>query len=438
MRKPVDRQGMEENVMMQSTFSGILPGIIGFFFAFRTIMVLTAVRVFGAEPDLGTALNVGLDFLLLGLVAFSTSPSQRPVSMIRLPLVRWLLLFLGFSCCSLLWSVTVSLANSGLYWCAMASDVAMVGLLLRSGSSFDQQAESLMQGFVWGACAVALVAWFLPAESDLRLGDEELLGPNSIGYVCAFAFYFAQYLLRKTGRGSPISAGFLAVTLLRTLSKTTIVAFAVSEGFLLMRDRSITRRTKVLVSLAAVIVFAVFWSLLGSYYDVYTNAGNQSETLSGRIGIWAYFFAEAIQHPWIGHGFDSAWKVIPPFNTDQFQAPHAHNELLQQFYAYGAVGIGLFCGIYGSLLLQIRRISAGGDSEKIFFQALLIFVLVRGLADTDRFDLSLPLWSILMIAGLTETVRIRARETKNTTRERSDLTNVNVRLGLQAPAGLGH
>ena len=63
-----------------------------------------------------------------------------------------------------------------------------------------------------------------------------------------------------------------------------------------MRDRSITRRTKVLVSVAAVIVFAVFWSLLGSYYDVYTNAGNQSETLSGRIGIWAYFFAEAIQH----------------------------------------------------------------------------------------------------------------------------------------------
>ncbi|MFP5230220.1 MAG: O-antigen ligase family protein, partial [Acidobacteriota bacterium] len=395
----------------------LLPGAAGFFLAFRTVTVLLAVRAFGQDPDVGTAANVGLDFLFLAVVAFCTlaDRSRERVGILRLPVIRWALLFLGFSCCSLLWSSTVSLSNSSLSWCAMASDVGMVALLLQA-RSLEHPAEALMQGYVWGACAVALIAWIMPAESDLRLGDAELLGPNQIGYVCALAFYFAQYLVRETRRGPVLAAGFLAVTLLRSLSKTTIVAFMVSQGFLLVRDRSMSRRTKVLVAVAAVILIAVFWSLLASYYDVYTGAGNQSETLTGRFGIWAYFFAEAIQQPWFGHGFDSAWKVIPPFGADEFQAAHAHNELLQQFYGYGAVGVGLFAGIYGSLFLQIRKVAA--RRERLFFLALLIFVLVRGLADTDRFDLSLPLWSILMVAWLTESARLATVERTDSTTER--------------------
>lgn len=413
----------------------LLPGIVGFFLAFRTVTVLVAARAFGAAPDVGTAANVGVDFLLLGLVAFCALADQRQqrIAMLRLPVVRWALVFLGFSCCSLLWSSTVSLPDSSLYWCAMGADVAMVGLLLQS-RSWDHPAEALMKGYVWGACAVALIAWIMPAESDLRLGDEELLGPNQIGYICALGFYFAQYLLRETKRGSVFIAGVLAVTLLRSLSKTTIVAFLMSEGFLLVRDRSIRRRTKVMVLLVAVVAVAVFSTLLASYYDVYTNAGNQSETLSGRLGIWAYFFAEAIQQPWVGHGFDSAWNVIPPFGADKFMAGHAHNELLQQFYAYGVVGVVMFCGIYGSLFLQIRRVAA--ERQRIFFLALLIFVLVRGLADTDRFDLSLPLWAILMVGWLTETARARVTEAKKTVEARQAGVKFGFRPGLPGVTGL--
>jgi hypothetical protein len=38
--------------------------------------------------------------------------------------------------------------------------------------------------------------------------------------------------------------------------------------------------------------------------------------------------------------------------------------------------------------------------RRTFFFAFLLFVLVRGLADTDAFDLSLPLWSIVLISML--------------------------------------
>lgn len=204
----------------------------------------------------------------------------------------------------------------------------------------------------------------------------------------------------------------LAVTLLRTLSKTTIVAFIVGEGFLLIRDKSISRRNKCLIALALTAAVAMFWGLLTSYYDIYTNAGNQAETLTGRLGIWAYFLTEAIQQPWIGHGFDSAWKVIPPFGPDQFEAAHAHNELIQQFYAYGAVGVCLFTGIYWTLYRHIHRMMRG--PRRTFFLAFLIFVLVRGMADTERFDLSLPLWAIVMVSLLIEQTRTAKERTPQT------------------------
>ena len=390
-----------ENEPHSKSSTGGVAFAVGFYLAFRVITVLVSVRIFGAEPRTGTAINIALDCFLLLATAFGAIGQVRyPFrKMTKLTSIRWALLFLGFSLCSLLWSSTASLSDSLAYWCAMTADFAIVVMLLRAGRLIDVSG-SLMKGFIWGACTVAIVAWILPAQSDLRLGDDELLGPNQIGYVCAFAFFFAQYLIREKRAKLGMPAVVLAVTLLRTLSKTTIAAFLVGEGFLLIRDKSISRRSKILIAVAAAVVLTIFSGLLTSYYDIYTNAGNQSETLTGRLGIWAVFLAEAIQQPWAGHGFDSAWKVIPPFGSDQFEAAHAHNELIQQFYAYGLVGVCLFVGIYWSLYWHIHRLMRG--PRKAFFLAFLMFILVRGFADTERFDLSLPLWGIVMISLLIE------------------------------------
>jgi exopolysaccharide production protein ExoQ len=373
--------------------------IVGFFFSFRLFIMLLSVRILGTDPQTGVEASLALNLLLLAVVAFH-SLGQVRISvgqMAQLWPVRWAFVFLSFSCCSLLWTSAASVPAAIAYWCAMAADVAMVVLMLRQGH-LTTVAHSLIKGYVWGACAVAIIAWLLPAQSDLRLGDEELLGPNAIGYLCAFALLFAQYLMREKEGKWGAAATLLGVTLLRSLSKTTIVAFLAGEAFLLVRDKSMHRRTKVLLAFGAAAIVAAFSSLLSSYYDIYTNAGNQAETLTGRLGLWTYFVAEAIQQPWIGHGFHSVWNVVPPFGADQFEARHAHNELLQQFYAYGAVGICMFLGIYGSLWLQLRKLNAG--PRRTFFFAFLIFVLVRGLADTEAFDLSLPLWSIVLISML--------------------------------------
>jgi O-antigen ligase len=377
-----------ESTPMIATVPTLLPRVVGFYFSFRVAIVLVTVRLFLQDAQTGVAAGLVCNYLLLVIAGFfSLGPAACSLRSMLRGSVWWVLAFLAFSCSSLLWSSTASVAAAAAFWCAMAADVAIVMLLLRNGSA-DEIAQALMQGFIWGTCAFAAIAWLLPTQSDLRLGDEELLGPNQIGYSCGFAFFLAQYLMSRRSRLWGFPAAFLAITLLRSLSKTTIVAFIAAEAFILLRDRSMNRTRKLmLVGLALVVLFA-FQGLIASYYTIYTNAGSQAETLTGRVGIWAYFLAESAEQPWVGHGFHSVWKVVPPFGP--FEARHAHNELLQQFYAYGAAGIILMAGLYTSVFLQIRRLTRG--PMKTFFQGLLVFVLVRGLADTEPFDLSLPLW----------------------------------------------
>jgi hypothetical protein len=370
--------------------------LVGVFFGFRLFIMLLSVRLFGTDNQTGVEINLGLGFLLLLLVLFQSLGvgSHKTASMFRLPSVRWVAVFLTFSGCSLAWTAAASLPAAIAFWIAMAADVGMVALLLGVGP-VKEVAIALIKGYVWGACAVAIVAWLLPAQSDLRLGDDELLGANQIGYLCAFAAFLAQYLVReKQGKWGP-AAVLLAVTLLRSLSKTSIVAFIVAESFLLARDRSMSRKTKVLLVLGSIATGIAFSSLLTSYFDIYTT-GTSPETLTGRLGIWAVFLDEAVQQPWIGHGFHSAWNVIPPFG--EFEARHAHNELLQQFYAYGVAGVCMLVGLYGSFYRQIRTLPVG--AFRTFLSAFLLFILVRGLTDTESFDLSLPMWAIVMFSLL--------------------------------------
>lgn len=151
-----------------------------------------------------------------------------------------------------------------------------------------------------------------------------------------------------------------------------------------------------LLTIALILVVLVFWGLLEAYYDFYTTYGNEAETLTGRTAIWAYVLDAGLQQPWIGHGFDSMWKVVPTFGT--FEARHAENELLEQFYSYGVAGVALLCGVYGSLYGKIRRLTQG--PLRLIVVSVLIFVVVRGFAEADPFDLLLPLWAVVMVAML--------------------------------------
>jgi O-antigen ligase len=305
------------------------------------------------------------------------------------------MLYLAFSGCSLLWSAAASLGTSALYWCGLACDAAIVVLLARS-SGAERTAHSLMKGFVGGSCLLAAIAWMMPAAEDLRLGDLDYFNTNQIGNLCALSVLMCN-LLRSRGDGvSRYAMWFLVITLFRSLSKSTLIAFAACLVYGLIRDSGLARGKKWLFVGSAIVLTLVFWGLFSAYYDIYTTGGNQAETLTGRTAIWAWTLDAALNRPWFGNGFDAMWKVAPPFGGELFEARHAENELLQQFFAYGVCGVALLAGIYGGLYRRIRRLPK--NSERVALTAFLIYVLVRGVAEAEPFDLLLPLWLIAALA----------------------------------------
>jgi exopolysaccharide production protein ExoQ len=367
-----------------------LAGTVGFVFAFRVCLTFLW---FQAHPVEGSAVTVGLSLALL-LITISfwlISPPPRKQYSFNPVVLKLIGVYLALSAISLSWTTTQSVTAAAGYWIAMAADVGTVLLLLRYPPA-ELQSARIMKGFVIGAAATAAVAWCIPAMDDLRLGDEDFLHPNAIGFELALAALFAIYLARDSKIWRWVGGG-IAVTLLRTLSKASIIAFVSAALFYLLRGARISHKAKVKIGTGATLAIVYFWTVLEAYADLYSQ-GSNPETLTGRTIIWATAWDIAWEKPWLGHGFYSFRWVVPLFND--FEAWQAHNEFLQQFFAYGVCGVIVVALLYWTLYRQIR--ASAGSGLKTLASALLIFALVRGLVDTERFDLSYPLWLMALMS----------------------------------------
>lgn len=369
---------------------------VGFLFSARTIFVLVAARWFNAGTEPGVLAGFLVSSIVISAALFSAiGGSTHLLRPLRSRPLRWVMAYLMFSGFSLIWSASAS--SSVFYWASLAGDVAIVVLLFRAFPA-ESAARGLLCGFIAGSVLLSAIAWIMPAESDLRLGDLEYFNTNQIANLCALSILLIPLLARRRSALWRSATIFLALTLLRTLSKSTLIAFVAAQIYRLLRDSGMSRRGKWLSVIGAGVAIACFWTLLDAYYGVYTSAGNQAETLTGRTAIWAWSLDAALQHPLIGNGFDAMWKVAPPFGGELFEARHAENEILQQFFAYGVCGIVLLAGVYGSLFRCVRRSHENPTRTAVF--AILIYVVVRGVAEAEPFDLLLPLWLVATLALL--------------------------------------
>ncbi len=290
----------------------VFPGVVGFFFISRVCLIYL---FFQGDPLLGTKVSIAISLgLLFGTILYTVDDGSTCRS--RIPLtspLRWMVMLFAFSAASLCWTGAQSLVAAIGYWVAMATDVAIVLLLLRNRNAVACM-EAIIKGAVWGAVALAAVAWFSPVTEDLRLGNDEFMHPNTLGMELGIATLLAQYLAVRGALWKWLSIS-LAITLLRTLSKTAIVAFVVAECWYLMQSTTLTRKAKLQLSAAALLVVASFWGLLNAYFATYNNtgSGNQLETLTGRTVLWTVGFSMSMERPWFGHGIYSFKSLIPRY-----------------------------------------------------------------------------------------------------------------------------
>jgi exopolysaccharide production protein ExoQ len=383
----------------------ILAACTGAQFSLRSIFVLVSARWLNIGTEAGVAVGFAAITILLiaASLAFAGHDARQRYEVFEVRAFQWVMLYVAFAGCSLFWSASASPQASVAYWSGIVLDVALVVMLLRVCGP-ELAAHSLMKGFIAGSFTVAVIAWLMPAGTDLRLGDPDYFNTNQIGNLCALSLLMCALLASRGDGRWRVTTLFLVATLFRSLSKSTIVAFIICEAYLLTRDIGMSRKRKSLVIASAAVLMLCFWGLFDAYYDVYSSEGNQAETLTGRTAIWAWTLDAALEHPWVGNGFDAMWKVAPPFGGDLFEARHAENELLQQFFAYGLCGIVLAGAIYASLYCGIRKLPLG--TERSILTSFLIYVLVRGLAEAEPFDLLLPLWLTATLAFLVHDRRL--------------------------------
>ncbi|HEY4378863.1 MAG TPA: O-antigen ligase family protein [Acidobacteriaceae bacterium] len=370
----------------------LFSGVVGFFFIFR---ICLNFLFFQSDLVVGAAVSFAIDLaLLFCTVLYSTDVrAHTPARLFQIVPLRWIAAYLALSLASVFWTGAQSALAAAAYWASMAVDVLIVLLLLRQEDAV-RQAEGILKGVVVGAAGVSLIAWCSPTTADLRLGNDLFLHPNSLGLFIGIATLIAQYLASQSSTWKWLGIA-LAITFLRALSKTAIAAFLVAELWYLMQNTQMSRKTKARIVAAALLVIACFWGLLRAYITAYntTGSGNQVETLTGRTVLWTIAISMSLEKPWLGHGIYSFKSLVPPLGI--FQPVHAHNELLQQLFEYGVVGVVVAVGIYWSFFRQARRSQTTGLSALCL--TLLIFSLVRGLADTINFGLSFPFW---LMAGL--------------------------------------
>jgi O-antigen ligase len=369
------------------------PAVAGFFFVSRVGLTFL---FFQANPIAATVMTVLMDIALVYCALLWSAGAEQIVDaeLLRIAPVRWMLALLAFSLVSVLWTGAQSVVAALAYWTGMAADVTIVLLVLRQGDA-QRTAESLMRGAAWGATALALIGWCSPLTKDLRLGSDFFLHPNTLGLEIGLGTLMAQYLARHGALWKWLGV-CLAITLLRTLSKTAIVAYIAAECWYMLQSRRLTRAGKARIAVAALLILACFWGVLSAYLDAYVTAGsgNQLETLTGRTVLWTVTATMGLERPWFGHGLYSFKSLIPALGD--FEPVHAHNELLQQFFEYGIVGAAIVVGIYASFLRLARR--AESTELKTLAIALWIFGVVRGLADAVPVELCYPLWLMAAMA----------------------------------------
>jgi exopolysaccharide production protein ExoQ len=391
------------NVASDRSFRTPLQLLTGFFFAFRFAVTYLG---FQSDPRTGSITVLACSALLLvASLTYTLGDNQFSLRcLFASRTIRWLLAYLVMSGLSLFWTSAESIMDAGALWGGMVMEVVTV-LLLVKRPNVEDRADALLKGFVVGMLVVGALGWISPTLPDLRIGDYEFLHPNMIGMYSALAFFLAQHLAleNRIWRWACLALG---ITLLRSISKTSIIALLAAESFYLLREQQISRRLKVQIAAVGLIVICAFAALLESYLEIYTTtgSGDQAETLTGRTAIWATAFFIAIEKPLIGHGFYSFRTLIPAFGS--FEPWHAHNELLQEFFEYGVLGVVVTVSLYVALIFAARRftaITSAGNPATIraygrLVSVVVLFAVAHGLTESVNFGLTVPLWLFAVLA----------------------------------------
>jgi exopolysaccharide production protein ExoQ len=357
-----------------------------------------------AATAVGAALDLGFVYFLLLWVGGAESIKQKA----HFPtLINWIIAYCLWCALSLTWTHADSLVSAAGYLLSMVLGIAIVGAMIWWGD-LEAVAIASVKGLIAGGWLISFCALFSTSDDpNGRLGNLEFLHPGKVGEYAGQAALCSCFMWARSRKDTGYSrwlwtgsALFLTWIVLRSLSKTSMIAFCCSAAVYIMFSRIVPLKTKVIALVGAALLFSAMYTFVDTYVESYLEeTPGEATTLTGRTLLWAKSWEMIQEHPTLGYGFLS-FRDYGPQDWD-VRTVHAHNEWITQWFQLGSVGLILTIGIYASYFRHLRRSSYSLQRE--LGMSMLIYMLIQGFAIAEPSGLTFPLPMLLLFATWAKT-----------------------------------
>jgi len=290
---------------------------------------------------------------------------------------KWILFYFLWAGCSLVWSTASDIGLSVWVWIMFGAELLFVCLTMSCPIDREAVLKSTFAGLVAGGACMSLqvISIFQPG-ADLKSQDG--LHPNFMGHRIAIAALCALYLWSQNRRSVwAIGLPLLVIALFLTTSKGALIAFLFfALLFVFSPQNRLSRRRKLQVVALLVVISAIALQFVGRAFHVYEAKGG-ADTLSGRAVLWVQVIPKILIRPFVGYGFASFADNWP---ANRWYTGQAHNELLQQWFTLGLIGVTLLALTYWKLFRALWRSTSDSSRFGIY---LLGYCLVRGFVEAD-------------------------------------------------------
>lgn len=353
-----------------------------------------------AATFIGNLVSLCFFLYLLSQYMLLKSVYRQPPSVTRFCVVG----FMIWSGLSLTWTYAFSPLRAAGYWGGVIVEISSIFLLLGL-FPIDDVFQGTLKGILYSGLTVGLTALQLGFDQNGRLGDDTFLHPNVIGNSTGQGALAALYLWQASKRNEKpagrwaVSFCVLLLMLLRTSSKTSVIAILLGLTIFLIKSHIPTARKATLI-LALIVPIAIgapaFMDYLDNYVNLQTESGSSVETASGRTTLWAETMDRIIDRPILGFGFMSFPDVGPQLQGINLVSPH--DEWLTLWFNEGLVGMLLGFGVYVGLLVQAVR-HRSKSLERTFCFALLGYGFIETLTHSSTNALVIPIQLLLVLSS---------------------------------------
>jgi O-antigen ligase len=316
---------------------------------------------------------------------------------VQMLLRQWpLVLLLGLAFISVFWSVAPAITLRKATALAMT---AMFGAYLALRYSPREQLRLL----AW-TCSIIIALSFVFSLLDIGTPvngrDSGWFGVfvhrNALGRMMVFSTVLF-IILSRVYKGQKLQAWLgillsLSLLLLST-SKGSIIYVAVLLCFFPLLPRLRGKLTKVIGGMvfAGISASAILYLII-AHFEAFTAALGRDPEMTGRISMWVASAIMALQQPWLGYGYGAFWlgadgPSLGVWRLINWEAPHAHNGLLNLWLDLGLAGVGLFLvGFSLCMCRAFRYLRANTMPEAIWPFMFLAFLFISNLTESSLVD----------------------------------------------------